>query len=80
VLVSNPSVTHLVDANQRNVQLPVVARSGNTLTVQAPPSGNVAPPGPYMLFVNQQTSRGLIPSKSAQLFLGLNPLEAQAGH
>ena len=70
VLVSNPSVTHLVDANQRNVVLPVVSRSGDTLTVQAPPSADVAPPGPYMLFVNQQTPKGLIPSKSVQEFLG----------
>jgi len=78
VLVSNPAVTHLVDANQRNVVLPVLSRRGDTLTVKAPPSGDVAPPGPYMLFVNQQTAKGLVPSKSAQQFLGISGLEAQA--
>src|SRR5207302_199341 len=38
VLVSNPSVTHLVDPNQRNLQLRVLSRSGNTLTVAGPPN------------------------------------------
>jgi hypothetical protein len=78
VLVSNPSVTHLVDANQRSIVLPVVSRAGDTLTVKAPPSGNVAPPGPYMLFVNKQTPKGLIPSKSVQEFVGISGLEALA--
>ena len=78
VMVSNTSVNHLVDANQRNVELPVVARNGNTLTVKAPPSADVAPPGPYMLFVNKQTDKGLVPSKSAQMFLGLARLEQRA--
>lgn len=72
VLVSNPTVTHLVDANQRNVVLPVLARDGDTVTVKAPPSANVAPPGPYMLFVNERTPKGLVPSHSAQTFLGLS--------
>ncbi len=80
VLVSNPSVTHLIDPNQRNVVLPVVARDGRTLTVKAPPSADVAPPGPYMLFVNKQTSKGLVPSKSVQEFVGIGGLEAAARH
>jgi Domain of unknown function (DUF1929) len=78
VLVSNPAVTHLIDANQRQIVLPVVARKGRTLTVQAPPSANVAPPGPYMIFVNKRTGKGLLPSKSVQAFVGLAPLERQA--
>ncbi|HVF52006.1 MAG TPA: galactose oxidase-like domain-containing protein [Actinomycetota bacterium] len=53
VLVRNPSITHLLDADQRTVELRVLRRSGNTLTVAAPPHGNVVPPGPYMLFVNR---------------------------
>jgi hypothetical protein len=78
VLVSNPSVTHLVDPNQRNVVLPVLSRNGNVLTVKSPPSANVAPPGPYMLFVNKQMPKGLEPSPSKQLFLGLSGLEARS--
>lgn len=78
VLVSNPWVTHLVDPNQRNVVLPVLSRNGNVLTVKAPPSADVAPPGPYLLFVNRQTSKGLEPSRSVQLFVGVAGLEARA--
>jgi hypothetical protein len=69
VLVRNPTETHLVDDDQRNVVLRVVSRSGNRLTVAAPPNGNVAPPGPYMLFVNKRTADGPVPSVSKQLTL-----------
>ena len=78
VLVSNPSVTHLVDPNQRNVVLPVISRAGNVLTVKSPPNADVAPPGPYMLFVNKRMPKGLEPSASTQLFLGISGLEASA--
>ena len=78
VLVRNTSVTHLVDADQRNVVLPVVGRHGDTLTVKSPPSGNVAPPGPYMLFVNRSTPKGLVPSVSRQTYVGLSGLQRRA--
>jgi hypothetical protein len=52
------------------VVLKVVARTSHSLTVATPPSGDVAPPGPYMLFVNASTHRGLVPSVSKQLFVG----------
>lgn len=68
-LVRNPTLTHLVDADQRTVELPVVARRGKSLVVAAPPNGNVAPPGPYMLFVNEKTDKGLVPSASRQVFV-----------
>lgn len=65
VLVRNPSLTHLVDADQRTVKLPVLSRNGNVLTVAAPPDGNVAPPGPYMMFVNARVGGTLVPSVSS---------------
>jgi Galactose oxidase-like, Early set domain len=74
VLVRNPSVTHLIDADQRNVVLKVLSRDGNTLRLAAPPNGAVAPPGPYMLFVNRRGSKGLVPSVSRQTFVGLGSL------
>jgi hypothetical protein len=77
VLVRNPSVTHLIDADQRNVLLRVISRTGNTLRLAAPPSGSVAPPGPYMLFVNRRGSKGLVPSVSRQTFVGLGSLTAR---
>jgi len=45
------SVTHAFDGDQRYVDLPF-ERSGRTrLRVEAPPDGNVAPPGAYMLWL-----------------------------
>jgi hypothetical protein len=75
VLVRNPTLTHLVDGDQRNVELPIVGRSGHRVTVAAPPDGNVAPPGPYMLFVNVtgKSCGKLVPSHAAQLFVGSKP-------
>lgn len=70
VLVRNTSITHLVDGDQRNVELEVLHRAGNTVTVAAPPNGNVAPPGHYMLFVNKKTDKGAIPSVSQQVVVG----------
>src|SRR3954447_3641186 len=71
MLVRNPTLTHLVDGDQRSVQLPIVRRSRHRVVVKAPPSGNVAPPGPYMLFVNVRGKRcgKLVPSRAAQVFV-----------
>ncbi|MGH7499082.1 MAG: galactose oxidase-like domain-containing protein [Gemmatimonadales bacterium] len=44
------SVTHAFDENQRFLSLSFTKSSGS-LTVTAPASGNVAPPGHYMLFI-----------------------------
>jgi hypothetical protein len=65
MLVRRSSVTHLIDGDQRTVELPILSVSGGTLVVKAPPSGAVAPPGDYMLFLNRGSSQGLIPSVSA---------------
>jgi Domain of unknown function (DUF1929) len=70
VLMRNTAITHLVDGDQRSVVLRVVAREGDNLTLAAPPSGKVAPPGPYLLFANKRTPRGLIPSVGRQVFVG----------
>ena len=69
-LVRNTSLTHLVDGDQRSVVVPVVSRTANAVTVRVPSSDNVVPPGPYMLFVDQQTPKGDIPSVAKQLFVG----------
>src|SRR5207248_1912901 len=50
VLVRNTAQTHLVDADNRTVKLPVVARTPSTVTVALPSSTNVLPNGPYLLF------------------------------
>ena len=67
-LVRNSAITHIVDADQRTVILKVVGRGDGTVTVATPPNGNVAPPGPYMLFVNAKAPDGsLVPSVAKQL-------------
>jgi hypothetical protein len=70
VLVRNPSITHLIDGDQRNVELQILKRAGHMLTVAGPPNGAVAPAGPYMLFVNRRAADGvLVPSTSEQVFI-----------
>ncbi len=46
--------------------LDVVRQRGTLVLVKAPPNGAVAPAGPYMLFVNESTSAGPVPSVAAQ--------------
>ncbi|MBW3604437.1 MAG: DUF1929 domain-containing protein [Actinobacteria bacterium] len=49
-LVRTGSVTHSFDMDQRFMELDFT-QSGSRLTVSGPRNANVAPPGPYMLFV-----------------------------
>ena len=50
VMLAPAAVTHAFDQNARHVPLSFSVGSG-VLQVQAPANGNVAPPGPYMLFI-----------------------------
>ena len=45
------AMTHHTDAGQRYVKLPIISRSPGRIHVAAPANGNIAPPGPYMLFI-----------------------------
>jgi hypothetical protein len=49
-LIDLSAVTHAFDHNQRYVPL-TFSQAGNTLSATAPPNGNYAPPGYYMLVV-----------------------------
>jgi hypothetical protein len=71
-LVGLGDVTHGVDQGQRYVPLKFSA-SGTTLTVTGPPTGGVAPPGYYMLFIVDANG---VPSvaKMVQVAKGPNPL------
>lgn len=51
------SVTHAFDGDQRYVGLPFDFIGGSTLRVEAPPDGNVAPPGCYMLWLIDHRDR-----------------------
>jgi hypothetical protein len=54
VLVRNGTVTHAFGMDQRVVGLSFTVGNG-ILNVTAPPNGNIAPPGYYMLFVLNQS-------------------------
>jgi hypothetical protein len=70
VLVRNPALTHLIDGDQKVIELPITSRDSDSVTVATPPSANVAPAGPYWLFVNRRTAKGLTPSVSRQVYVG----------
>jgi hypothetical protein len=71
VLVRNGTVTHAFGMDQREVELAFIAQSGS-LTVTAPPNGNLAPPGYYMLFVLNSSG---VPSMAT--FVQVVPIAAQ---
>jgi hypothetical protein len=50
VLIRAGAPTHAFDMSQRLVGV-TFAANGQTLTMSAPPNSNIAPPGPYLLFV-----------------------------
>lgn len=77
-LVRNTASTHLVDGDQRSVMLQIVRRDDDSVVVRTPPNGNVAPAGPYLLFVNRRSDKGLIPSIGEQVFVGA-PVPAWLG-
>lgn len=45
------SVTHSFNMDQRHVGLKITSRSGTAVKLEAPPNGNIAPPGVYLLFL-----------------------------
>ncbi len=69
-VVRNTATTHLVDGDQRTVELPIVSRTARTVTVAVTGNAAVLPAGPYMLFANKKTAKGLTPSVSRQVFVG----------
>jgi hypothetical protein len=67
-LYRNPSQTHLVDGDQRNVELKIVGRTANAVRVEVPGS-NYLPPGPYFLWAHTMSDSGEIPSVARQVFV-----------
>jgi hypothetical protein len=68
VLMRNTDITHLVDADQRAVQLRIVSRGADSVKVQIPADAAVLPSGYYMLFISKTDADGtVVPSKSAPI-------------
>ncbi len=68
------SVTHAVDMDQRYIDLSFTTAAGS-LTVQAPNSADLAPPGYYLLFVINAAG---VPSAATIVQLGGAPADSQA--
>jgi hypothetical protein len=69
VLMRNGSSTHSFDFEQRQIQLSFTAADGS-LTATAPPTGLIAPPGYYMLFLLNQSG---VPSIAQMVHLSSTP-------
>jgi len=66
ILMRNTDITHLVDADQRAIQLPIVSRGLGSVQVRIPANAAVLPSGHYMLFISKTDLDGtVVPSKSA---------------
>ncbi|TVP57071.1 MAG: DUF1929 domain-containing protein [Halomonadaceae bacterium] len=72
MLVRRTVMTHLIDGDQRAVELTITGRNGNNLEVAMPDSQNVLPAGKYMLFVSKKDDTMRIPSVSASVTV-VNP-------
>jgi hypothetical protein len=66
-LIRPMATTHGLDTEQRVVNLPINSVNGNTLTVTVTNNPNLAPPGWYMLFINNQSK---VPSVAKWIQLG----------
>ena len=70
VAMRTPSTQHVIDSGTRTLELSFQRSGPHTLTVTVPPTGVVAPPGTYYLFVNRQNPKGLTPSMARIVFIG----------
>lgn len=69
VLMRPAATTHAFDADQRGIVLEA-SFDGDKVTVTMPPDGDVAPPGWYMLFVNEDVGGQAFPSEALFVRLG----------
>jgi hypothetical protein len=77
-LIKTPSPQHVIDSEQRILELPFTMTGSGALGAVAPPTGVAAPPGWYYLVVNRKTAQGPVPSvaRMVQVGMGSNPDEA----
>ena len=73
VLTRNTAMTHLVDADQRTVAMPIVSRTADSVTVSVTDNAAVLPDGPYQLWANKTYEQGETPSVARQVFVGAVP-------
>lgn len=78
LLIRRTVMTHVIDGDQRAIELVLEKNAGNTLTLQMPDNHNVVPAGEYMLFVSKNTPDGRVPSVSAPITVVNQDLECMA--
>ncbi|MDX1598011.1 MAG: galactose oxidase-like domain-containing protein [Marinobacter sp.] len=78
LLIRRTVMTHLVDSDQRAVELVLEHKPGNKVTLTMPDNHNVVPAGEYMLFVSKDTEEGRVPSESAPITVVNESLECMA--
>lgn len=66
ILMRPGAATHGFNMSQRAVECVISGAAAGSITVDAPPDGNVAPPGPYLLFV---LDSALVPSEGVWIRL-----------
>lgn len=67
LLIRRTAMTHLIDGDQRAVELPIRSRHGRNLGLRLPDNQAVVPAGKYMLFVSKSTGEGRVPSVSVPI-------------
>ncbi|EON91218.1 kelch domain protein [Marinobacter lipolyticus SM19] len=67
LLIRRTVMTHVVDSDQRAIELPVQSRNGRTIQLKMPETSNVVPAGVYMLFASKDTEEGRVPSVSVPI-------------
>lgn len=67
LLIRRTVMTHLIDGDQRAIELVIEKTKGNKITLRMPNNHNVVPAGEYMLFVSKDTPEGRVPSVSAPI-------------
>ncbi|MEQ9545730.1 MAG: DUF1929 domain-containing protein [Marinobacter sp.] len=67
LLIRRTVMTHVVDSDQRAIELPVQGRNGRNIQLAMPETSNVVPAGVYMLFASKDTEEGRVPSVSAPI-------------
>lgn len=70
MLVRAGATTHVWDVSQRAIQVDVLDSSNGRVTLQAPPDGDVATPGPYMLFLRVDSPNGIVPGEARMIDIG----------
>lgn len=78
MLIRRTVMTHLIDGDQRAVELVIEKTKGNKVTLRMPDNHNVVPAGEYMLFVSKDTPEGRVPSVSAPISVVNHGLECMA--